>query len=277
MDQFWRGSDAVRMYLGYLVTPVYWMSAVPGRLQEWLADTTLTRTQLLEENRRLQREALVLEQKIQQMIALKTENQRLRDLLKASEQFVGEALVVELLSVDPDPFTHKILINKGQNQGVKVGQPVLDAFGLMGQVVEVLPHSSRVLLVADSDHAIPVQVTRNGVRAIAVGSGTLDYLDLVYVPDTADLRVGDHLESSGLGDRFPRGYPVAEVVSVEHDPGEPFALVRARPLAHLDRSRYLLIISGDKKGNLSSIEEGQVSVEDVNSGEVGEGEASSDD
>lgn len=247
LDRFWRDIDQVRFYVGYLITPVYWLSAVPGRLQEWLADTTLSRSQLLEENRRLRREGLVLGQKIQQMVALRTENQRLRDLLKTSAVFTGEAMVTELLSIDADPFTYKLLINKGRRQGIEVGQPVLDVFGLVGQVVEVFSESARVLLVADSDHAVPVQVIRNGVRAIAVGSGTLDYLELVFVPDTADLRVGDQLESSGLGGRFPRGYPVAEVVLVEHDPGEPFAKVKARPLAHLDRSRYFLVIKSDEQ------------------------------
>jgi rod shape-determining protein MreC len=112
----------------------------------------------------------------------------------------------------------------------------------MGQVIEVLPYTSRVLLLADSNHAIPVLVNRNCLRAIAVGSGHLDELVLIYVPDTADIKEGDLLVSSGLGSRYPRGYPVGTITKVEHDPGEPFAIVSARPSAQLDRSRYVLLV-----------------------------------
>jgi len=133
-------------------------------------------------------------------------------------------------------------VNKGELDGVYKGQPVLDAQGLMGQVIEVLPYTSRVILIADSNHAIPVQVNRNGVRAIAVGSGQLNELVLIYVPDTADIKAGDMLVSSGLGNRFPQGYPVGVIKSVEHDPGEPFAIVSAEPSAYLDRSRHLLLV-----------------------------------
>ena len=112
----------------------------------------------------------------------------------------------------------------------------------MGQVIDVLPYTSRVLLVADSNHAIPVQVNRNGVRAIAVGSGKLDELALIYVPDTADIQEGDQLVSSGLGSRYPKGYPLGEITTIEHDPGEPFAFVKAKPAAYLDRSRYVLLV-----------------------------------
>ena len=153
-----------------------------------------------------------------------------------------EVLVTGILAIDPDPYSQLIIINKGGHDGAFVGQPVLDAHGLLGQVVDVLPFTSRVLMIADSNHAIPVQVNRTGVRAIAVGNGSLDSLDIVYVPTTAGIEVGDTLVSSGLGGRYPKGYPVATVTSVDNQTGESFARVTAKPTAHLDRSRYLLLV-----------------------------------
>lgn len=242
----------LRGFIGYFITPVQWVSGMPGQLGLWAEETAMTRTTLQAENDRLRNESLVLKQKVQQMVALRAENNRLRELLNASEQLDDKVLVSELIGVDPDPYTHHIIVNKGANHGVFVGQPVLDAHGLMGQVIEVLPFTSRVLLVADSNHAIPVQVSRNGVRAIAVGSGKLDELALIYVPDTADIKQGDLLVSSGLGSRYPKGYPLGEITQVTHDPGEPFATVTAKPAAFLDRSRYLLLVFS-KSSELPSV------------------------
>ena len=149
--------------------------------------------------------------------------------------------------MDPNPFTHRIIINKGERDGVVLGQPVLDARGLMGQVVELMPYTSRVLLLTDTTHSIPVQVNRNGLRAIASGTGNPERLELRHVADTADIKVGDLLVSSGLGQRFPAGYPVATVKEVIHDSGQPFAIVRAVPTAALNRSRYLLLVFSDSR------------------------------
>ncbi|WP_121493977.1 rod shape-determining protein MreC, partial [Pseudomonas aeruginosa] len=158
-----------------------------------------------------------------------------------------KVLVSELIGVDPNPFTQRIMIDKGENDGVFVGQPVLDASGLMGQVVEVMPYTARVLLLTDTTHSIPVQVNRNGLRAIAVGTGNPERLELRYVADTADIKEGDLLVSSGLGQRFPAGYPVATVKEVIHDSGQPFAVVRAVPTAKMNRSRYVLLVFSDSR------------------------------
>lgn len=241
-DKYLEPVHHVRSLLGYLVTPVQWVSGVPGQLGVWAEKSAVSRSSLQEENGRLRNESLVLKQKVQQMVSLRAENNRLRELLNASELLDDKVQVAELIGVDPDPYTHHIIINKGEKHGVFVGQPILDDQGLMGQVIEVLPYTSRVLLLADSNHAIPVLVNRNGIRAIAVGAGRLDELVLIYVPDTADLKQGDLLVSSGLGSRYPRGYPVGTITKVEHDPGEPFAIVSAKPSAQLDRSRYVLLV-----------------------------------
>src|SRR5690606_11505816 len=146
-------------------------------------------------------------------------------------------------NVSSDPGSRRVLINRGERQGVVMGQALLDAHGLMGQVVEVLPFTSWVMLITDVRHGTPVQVNRNGERAIARGTReAAPELELEYVPDTADIVVGDLLVSSGLGQRFPKDYPVAEVTEMQHDPGQPFAMIRARPLAQLDRTRHVMLV-----------------------------------
>ena len=179
------------------------------------------------------------------MAALTAENNRLRDLLGSAAKLQDNVLVAELIGVDPDPERHEVIIDKGTSSGVFVGQPLLDAQGLMGQVIEISPYTSRVLLVSDQTHSVPVQVNRSNLRLIARGSGVTRQLELLHVQDTADIRVGDLLVSSGLGDRFPVGYPVGLVNKVEHDPGQPFALVTAIPSARLDRSRHVLLVFAD--------------------------------
>ena len=188
-----------------------------------------------------------MQRRVQKLAALTEQNVRLRELLNSAALVDDKVLVSELIGVDPNPFTQRIMIDKGENDGVFVGQPVLDASGLMGQVVEVMPYTARVLLLTDTTHSIPVQVNRNGLRAIAVGTGNPERLELRYVADTADIKEGDLLVSSGLGQRFPAGYPVATVKEVIHDSGQPFAVVRAVPTAKMNRSRYVLLVFSDSR------------------------------
>jgi rod shape-determining protein MreC len=212
----------------------------------WSGNTIKTREQLADENDALQVQIAVLERKLQRLVSLAAENNRLRELLNASAQVEDSVIVSELIGINPDPYIHQVVVNKGSSHGVKVGQAALDAHGLMGQVVEVSEFTARILLVSDSSHAVPVQVNRNGVRSIAVGKGLVSELELANVPDTADIIEGDLLVSSGLGGRFPTGYPVATVRTVEHDPGRPFAKVTAIPLAKLNQSRLILILFKDE-------------------------------
>lgn len=233
---------SIRYYSGYVLYPAHKVAELPSSLVDWVNQTTTSRAHLQESNRQLQARNLVLEMKAQRLAALEAENIELRELLSASEQMDDRVLVTTVISVDPDPYSNLIMVNKGGEDGAFIGQPVLDAYGLLGQVVDVLPTSSRVMMIADSNHAIPVQINRNGVRAIAVGTGKLEQLNLIYVPNTADIRIGDLLVSSGLGGRYPRGYPVAEVTDVVHTDGDSFAYVSAQPRARLDRSRMLLLV-----------------------------------
>src|SRR5690606_17744536 len=188
---------------------------------------------------------LILQAKVEKMAALSAENARLRQLLNSSAHLDDSVLIAELMGVAADPLRHIVVINKGGDAGVYVGQGVIDAHGLVGQVVEVSAYFSRVMLITDTTHAVPVQVNRNGVRAIADGTGLIAELQLSNVATTADVRVGDLLVTSGLGGHFPVGYPVAVVTSVDADSGS-FMKVRARPAAQLDRSRHLLLIFSDR-------------------------------
>ena len=234
--------EPVRSKLDVLTMPFYWVSDVPERLSGWLDDRLLSRQEIEAENKLLRNKVRVQESRLQQMGALVADNLSLRQLMNSSEIVQDRVLVAKLIGVSPDPLVHKVVVNKGSNDGIYVGQPLLDAFGLMGQVVSVTPFSAQALLITDKSHAIPVQITRNNVRTVAEGIGNLYELRLRYVSATMDIKADDILVSSGLGGRFPVGYPVAQVETITFDPGEAFATVIAKPAARLDRSRHVLLV-----------------------------------
>jgi rod shape-determining protein MreC len=232
----------LRAMLATIVSPIYVIAESPYQVSREASATLSTRESLIEENARLKERNLQLSQIAQQFVALREENARLRQLLGSRQRLGAQVLVAELIGVVPSPNTFQVEIDKGADAGVFVGQAVIDADGLFGQVVEVAKFTSRVMLVIDAAHAVPVQVNRNDFRSIAAGTGRVDRLELEYVPITADIRVGDLLVSSGLGGHFPRGYPVGEVTAVVVDPTMTYAQVSARPLAALDRSRHVLLV-----------------------------------
>lgn len=241
-DLHFNSLDRTRSLLDTLVTPVYWVADIPSRVADWQETHLVSRGTLQGDNERLRRENLILQGRTQQMASLQAENIRLRALLNSTALLRDDVVVAELIGVSPDPVRQQVVLNKGSSDGVYVGQPLIDANGLMGQVVEVSEFASRVLLITDATHSIPVQVNRNGVRAIAEGTGTLAALEIHHVSATTDIREGDLLVSSGLGQRFPVGYPVAMVTEVERDPGLAFARIKAEPTAALDRSRHVLLV-----------------------------------
>ena len=240
----------IRAWLSLAVTPVQWLVDVPQRSWTWLDERLQVRDELIAENKQLRAQTLLAERRVQKLAALTVENFRLRDLLNSSEQLDEKVIVTELIGINSDPFIHQVIINNGFNSSAFVGQPVLDATGVMGQVTSTSAFTSRVLLITDADHAIPVQVNRNSLRSVAYGLGQYDYLELQDLSDTADIEVGDVLVSSGLGLRFPKGYPVARVIEVRHMPGKDFAKVLAKPTAQLDRSRHLLLIETPQQQNV---------------------------
>ncbi|WP_252274714.1 rod shape-determining protein MreC [Pseudomonas subflava] len=237
----------LRTQVGLITEPAYRVARLPVTLWEGVTQQFSSRSELMAENEKLKAEGLLMQGRLQKLATLTEQNVRLRELLNSAALVDERVLVTELIGVDPNPFTHRILIDKGERDGVFLGQPVLDARGLMGQVVEVMPYTARVLLLTDTNHSIPVQVNRNGLRAIAAGTGNPERLELRHVADTADIKEGDLLVSSGMGQRFPAGYPVATVKEVVHDSGQPFAIVRAVPTAALNRSRYMLLVFTDER------------------------------
>jgi len=235
--------DSMRSALSVVVYPLQLLVDLPGNTIDWFRESLSTRRQLQEENFSLRKQQLVLNTQLQKLEALEAENRHLRALLDSSFQ-VGERpmRIAALLSVDMDPYRHQIEINKGSLDNLYEGQPLLDSRGVMGQLIHVGPFTSTAMLITDPAHAIPVQVNRNGLRTIALGTGKFDQLELPNIPNNVDIQVGDLLVSSGLGGRFPPGYPVAEVTEVEQDPGQAFSRVLARPRAQLDRSREVLLV-----------------------------------
>ncbi len=242
LDHRFKQTETLRSVLATLTYPIQFLAELPGDIGAWLVESLHTRRELEHENRTLRRENLRLKAELQQLAALQAENERLRDLLGSAYKVGNRVLVAELSAMDLDPFRQQVVIDKGSASGVYPGQAVLDAHAVMGQVTHVTPLRATVLLITDARHALPVQVLRNGLRTIAVGTGRIDRLELPYLPDSADIREGDLLVTSGLGGKFPPGYPVARIDQVVHVPGKPFARVTATPLARLDRTREVLLV-----------------------------------
>ncbi|MEW7865823.1 rod shape-determining protein MreC [Aeromonas diversa] len=254
-DSRFNAFEHVRVYLGSLVSPLQYLANAPGILLDSMSDQVQTRTDLIEQTKQQEQQLFTLRARLLQMDHLEHENQRLRELLGSPVQKESRKMVAELISVDSDPFSHQILINKGALDGVYNGQPVINDLGVIGQVLHVGSTTSRVLLITDSSHGLPVRVLRNDLRAIANGGGELDRLELRNLPRNTDIQVGDLLVTSGLGGRFPEGYPVATVTRADYVEGKPFAQVEAKPLVPLDRLRYMLLLWTDKRPELHDDEQ----------------------
>ncbi|MEZ7860647.1 MAG: rod shape-determining protein MreC [Porticoccaceae bacterium] len=225
-----------------VVRPLYWIANIPAGIQDWGKISVISRGVLEQDNLRMQQESLIHLGQLQRMSELAAENVRLRQLLNATELLMDSVLVTEVIGVSPNPQGHTVTIDRGRDDGVYVGQPLLDAEGLMGQITTVYSGHSIALLITDSTHALPVQVLRNGVRSIAEGVSDFNRMTLRFVSPTADIIEGDQLVSSGLGGLFPVGYPVGVVTSIKQKPGAIFVDVEVDPSAQLDRSRHLLLV-----------------------------------
>jgi len=238
--------DPMRQTLSLALYPVQLLVDAPVSTWRWTTDTLAERAALLEENEYLQREQLHANARLQRLAALEAENARLRELLESRARLTDRVLVAEILAVDLDPYRQRFNLNRGAADGAYVGQALLDANGVVGQLVQVGPLTAEAVLITDADHAVPVIVNRSGVRTIALGTGDSGRLRLPYMPNSADIEVGDLLLSSGLGGVFPSGYPVGRVIEVRARPGQSFADVIAEPAAALDRDREVLLVwAGD--------------------------------
>lgn len=234
--------DRVRDGLSVAVYPIRVMVDLPFDLWHSARQWTIDRQTLLAENEQLKRERLGSNFRLQRLEAVEAENKRLRELLDSTETLDHRVLIAEILAVDLDPYRQRFNLNRGLADGVFVGQALLDADGVVGQIVEVAPLTAEAVLITDADHAVPVTVNRNGLRTIAVGTGDSNRLRLPYLTNSADIEVGDLLVSSGLGGVFPSGYPVGRVIEVRIRPGQSFAEVIAEPVSALDRDQEVLLV-----------------------------------
>ena len=237
----------VRVVLATLVYPVQFVVNLPLQMLLRASESVSSRERLLEDNERLREEKLLLNARLQRFFALEAENERLRALLESSTDLHEKLLVAELMKVELQPFRQQVMINKGSLDDVYPGQPVIDSGGIVGQVARVTPFTSTVLLITDPTHAIPVQVNRNGLRGVAVGTGRDHTLSLEHLPNDVDIKVGDLIISSGLGGRFPRGYPVGKVSGVSRIHGEPFINVTMVTSATPSQSNEVLLVRPSKE------------------------------
>lgn len=238
--------ETARGFLQSLVSPLQYMANAPKQMMTWASENLVIRQQLMKENQDFRENELFFHEQAMQLNIVRLENERLRSLLSSPVRDEIKKMFAEILSVDGDPYSHQVVINRGANDGVYEGQPVLDDKGIVGQILHVGSSSSRVILISDMSHAIPVRILRNGLRLIASGSGQIDRLVHNFVPHSADVKEGDLLVTSGLGGKYPEGYPVSRVVYVRADESREFATVYSEPVAQIDRLRYMLLLSKEK-------------------------------
>lgn len=245
VDHRYRALNGLRDILTTVAYPLHALMQLPTDTRNWMSENLAGRATLVEENARLREKQLFFNVQLQKLTILEAENRRLRSLLESAVNTPGRVLIAELLAVDFDPYRHHILLNRGRKHGIYAGQPVLDQHGVIGQIVQADPLTSTAILITDPNHALPIQLNRTGLRTLARGTGNFQELDLPHIPNNEDVKVGDLLVTSGLGGRFPRGYPVGTVTKVEFDPGSPFARIIAKPIAQLDRIREVMLLESE--------------------------------
>nr|WP_283161078.1 rod shape-determining protein MreC [Xanthomonas nasturtii] len=241
-----RGSwlSQVRLQANLLIQPIWAVAGLPGRIGSQVRDNAATHAQLVEETRDLRNQLLVANARLTRLQTAALDNAQLRELLNVAERRGLDVQLAPILDIDLDPTRQRLLLDAGSRDGVLMGQAVIDAGGLMGQVIEVTPLHSTVLLLTDPDHAVPVSVARNGVRLIVYGRG--DRLELRDIPLSAGVQVGDEIVTSGLGGRFPTGFPVGKVSELHPDDTHAFLVGELTPAAKLDRGRDVLLLRAGK-------------------------------
>lgn len=233
----------IRSYLAAGLYPLQEAVDAPTQATRWAQENLASRDTLIRENAQLRETELLQAARLQRMAALEAENARMRALLDSTAKVGDQVLIAEIVAVDMDRLRHRVVLNRGSSDGAFVGQALIDAGGVVGQIMRDRGASSEALLITDPDHAVPVEIVRNGLRTIAVGTGDLERLSLPFMARNSDVKAGDLLVSSGLGGKFPPGYPVATVSEVRGDTGEPFLDVAATPTAALDRVRQVLLVT----------------------------------
>ena len=242
LDSRNQAMQSIRSLLTTAVYPIRVLIDTPSSVGQWLGESMSTRDTLQSENRQLNDRILVQNARLQRMDALEAENARLRALLDSTAKVGDRVLIAEIMSVDMNPFRHKIVVNKGSSDDVYAGQALIDAQGVVGQIIRDQVYSAEALLITDVDHALPVELLRNQLRTIAMGTGDMERLSLPFLPRNADVIEGDLLVTSGLGGTFPPGYPVGTIDEVTSEAGERFLRITATPAARLNRIREVLLI-----------------------------------
>lgn len=232
----------LRSYISSGLMPLYWMASIPESLIDNTSKKVYEFMHISQENKRLTRENILYKRYIRKIDSLNKKDQDMHELFRIADSIKRKVELVESISINPDSGIQRIMINRGEEDGVLLGQPVINSRGLVGQITELRPKTSYVLLLTDQSHSIPVQVNRSGFRGIADGIGKKYFLEIRDIPSTVDIKEGDHLVSSGLGKRFPTGYPVGIVDKVLHESGKPFSTVVIIPTAIPMRNHYLLLI-----------------------------------
>lgn len=246
-DYHYRFLDSMRSGFALIISPLQYAVDYPVRIIGWVQSLVSAKKALIDENIKLRYQQTMLEAELQKLLVIQAENSQLRELLLASSKARMRAMAAQILAVDMTVSRQLVVLNKGKRDGVYVGQPVLDAKGVMGQIIDVGYMTSTVLLISDSKSAVPVRNNTNGERAILIGTNNMGQLSLINLPSTSSIAKGDLLVTSGLGRLYPEGYPVGRVENVKSIPGEAFIKVDVSPLALLNRNRLVLLIWPDKE------------------------------
>lgn len=246
-DYHYRYLDNVRGGFSLLVAPLQYAVDYPVRVIGWIQSLVGSKKALINENMELRYQQTILEAELQKLLVIKEENSQLKELLLTSSKASMRAMAAQILAVDTTSSRQLVILNKGKRDGVYTGQPVLDAKGVMGQIIDVGYMTSTVLLISDSKSAVPVRNNRTGERAILVGTNDVSQLSLINLPRTSSINEGDLLVTSGLGRLYPEGYPVGRVQNIKSIPGEAFIKVNVNPVALLNRNRLVLLVWPDQE------------------------------
>ena len=245
IDARFRYAEGLRTWLALAAYPMQRAATAPMDLLSAIGGFFSTQTYLVQENERLREKALAYARDAQRYESAQAEATQLRRLIGAMDKLEVRATPAEVMYHGRDPYSHRLFIDRGAQHGVRPGSPVTDESGVIGQVTRVHALMSEVTLVTDRDQAVPVQVVRNGLRAVAFGGGASGMLELRFMAANADIQANDRLVTSGIDGTYPAGLPVASVVRIERDAENAFARVVCRPAAGVDRGRFVLVVSDE--------------------------------
>lgn len=256
-DARFKSLPALRAIVATLAQPLQIAASTPGQLFRRASDFFVTQSRLQTENEKLRKDILSQAEQLQRLRLLDSEVTSLRRALKAQQQFPESAEMVEIIHTGRNPFSRRVVVDKGSQDSIQAGQAVIDADGVVGQVTRVFPLTSEITLLTDKNQAIPIMVSRNGLRAVVFGNGQESTLNLPFVPTNADIQNGDLLVTSGIDGTYPPGLAVAKVTNIERDATYVFAKITCTPLAKVDHDRHVLVLSNHHGAALPPVDAGE--------------------